>query len=562
MTQPADIRPIIIRENYMPQLSCSILDRQWFALAVFALCALMWGSSGNAQVLPNELKSAVVRVTVTDSARKGQSSTGFLWKMSNGEVRVVSALHGVLHKRLPDRTIRVYCGGSPTKASVSKVYKDADLVLLKPDVPIQGCKMFTDKLQNTDAASLKPPPRTELFTFGWKGAASASTSRYLLKGEVGDGSETLAGLVDNKTTKDALVTLQFPSLQLDMYFVQGPLGGGYSGGPVVDESGRLLGIVDGGLDQGASDYNWLIPASYLAKLETSGDSTIPVVDLKLLDAHFSAGLVEPAGTQTEIAFAPRPQIQNGSRYHFVKTKTRSLAELANTSNDPDGIRKLVRAWESVVGSDVEHRLQFDIFEDMERSLIIAAPVGQVLADGPLPDHPDVYGLRTESDLPGEEIQFEELVPDEEGYQEVATGPDDRNFFPRDPGYFDAYIYDSVKKCQGADAVCTLDVASRHIAQLPNGNKILNFGVYVGKTPPTVPHYFYYSVAVRDNVAFRARAQIQVFPSAKGLFQCTDPSTPCDDTSVALKQLSQMVAAQLTTFGINERPQPPMDLQVF
>jgi hypothetical protein len=161
----------------------------------------MWINSGYAAVLPNELKSAVVQVTVTDGARKGQSSTGFLWQMSNNQVRVVTALHGVLHARLPDRIIKVYCRGSSTTASVSKVYKAADLVLLMPDKPIQGCTVFKDRLQNTNAASLKPKPRTELFTFGWKGSASASTSRYLQKGEVGDGSETLAGLVDNLATK-------------------------------------------------------------------------------------------------------------------------------------------------------------------------------------------------------------------------------------------------------------------------------------------------------------------------------------------------------------------------
>jgi len=539
----------------MSRHSCSNLDRLWFTL-----CALMWINSGYAQVLPNELKSAVVQVKVTDRAGKGQSSTGFLWQMSNNQVRVVTALHGVLHARLQDRKIKVYCRGIPTTASVSKVYKDADLVLLMPDEPIQGCTVFTDRLRNTNAASLKPQPRTELFTFGWKGGASASTSRYLLKGEVGDGSETLAGLVDNLATKKALSTLKFPSLQLDMYFVQGPLGGGYSGGPVVDKSGRLLGIVDGGLDKGASDYNWLIPASYLTNLESSQDSTIPLVDLKLLDAHFSAGLVEPSGTQTEIVFALRPQVQNGSRYHFVKTKTRSLADLANTSDDPEGIRKLLRAWESVVGPDVEHRLHFDIFEDMERSLIIAAPAGQVLADGPLPEHPDVYGLLTESDLPGEEIQFEELVPDEQGYQIVATGPDGENYFPREQGYFDAYVYETVNNCQGEGRKCIFDEQSYRVALLPNRNKVLNFGVYVAKTLPNISTYFYYSVAVQNNLAFRARAQLQVFPSHNGLFQCADPNKYCEDTTVALKQLSQMVAAQLTTFG-NQRPQASINFQV-
>jgi hypothetical protein len=489
--------------------------------------------------------SDVVRVTVTDRNNVGQSATGFLWQTNQ---QVVTSLHAVLHKALPGRTIWVFCNGKATKANVSKVLQKADLVLLRPEKPIKGCKVFKDKLRGLTAASLKPAPRSPLYTFGWKGAASTSTSRDIWKGDTG-GNETLNGLVDNAETIRILRTLRLPSLNLDIYFVQGPLGGGYSGAPVVDRSGRLVGIVDGGLDKGRSDYNWLIPATFLNELVALGVPKIPVVDLKLLENHFSAGLVEPTGTQTEIYFRPQPRaVQRGSRYQFIKTKTRSLASLARTSDDPDAIRQLVRYFGNAVRPDVEHRLRFDIFEDLKRSLIIAVPVGQGLIDGPVPGYPDIRLLRSEADTPGDEIQFEELVPDADGYQRVATGQDGRAYFPRDRGYFNAYIHETVKNCLAGGDQCHYISDTTRAAQFPNGNKVLSFGIFVKPNSDAYPYFFYYSVAVRKNIAFIARAQIQVFPDVEGLFQCASATVPCRDTSIVLKQLSQLVAAQLTTFG--------------
>ncbi len=290
---------------------------------VIVVAIIAFGVSAGAGLASAELEdNDVLRVTVTDANGVGQSATGFLW---GSKSTVVTSLHAVLHVRLPGRKIEVFCRGVPTTAQVDKVLRKADLVLLKTEQPVEGCNEFDDAFAGETAASLKPQHRTPLFTLGWKGAASSVTYRDLLKGRAGD-PETVAGLVDNPTTMKAISDLKMPAMNSDVYFVTGDgLGGGYSGAPVVDTSGRLLAIVDGGLDKGASDYNWLVPAAFLAEIEADGDTEVPAVDLGLLEAHFSAGLVAPPGTQAEIAFAPQPALDEaGSHYHFVKTKTRSL----------------------------------------------------------------------------------------------------------------------------------------------------------------------------------------------------------------------------------------------
>jgi hypothetical protein len=525
--------------------STARMNRRRFAVCVIALCILTWGETVFSQIEPEH----VVRVTVTDRNGVGQSSTGFLWQNNQ---QVVTSLHAVLHKALSGRTIRVYCNGIPTEADVSGVFQRADLVLLTLVKPIQHCKVYKDDmLQGLTVASLKPAANTQLYTFGWKGAASSSTGRNLFKGKVG-GAETLEGLIAYKETKEIIRSLRLPAMNLDIYFVTGDgLGGGYSGAPVVDSSSRLIGIVDGGLDKGTSDYNWIIPATNLIDLikrKEEKETTLPKVDLTLLENHFSAGLVEPPEAQSEVLFRPQPRAaQIGSRYHFIKTKTRSLASLASTSDDPDGILQLVRYFGNALRPDVEQSLSFDIFEDLERSLIIAVPVGQGLIDGPVPEYPDTYLLRSEAATPGDEIQFEELVPDAQGYQRVATGSDGKVYFPEERGYFNAYIYQTVKDCQAGGDQCQYISDTTRMVRFDNGNKVLSFGIFVEPPPDTYPYFNYYSVAVRQNVAFEARAQIQIFPKEEGLFQCKSARVPCKDSSKVLTQLSQLVAAELTTF---------------
>lgn len=543
---------------------CTILRkgrRQWFQLALAASFVLAWGTPATAQIHKEQLKSAVVKVTVTDPSGKGQSATGFLWQSPN---QVVTSLHAVLHLQKPNMTIRVICDGARIPATVVKVLKNADLVLLKPDRPVEGCRVFDDNFRMADAARLKPQPRANLYTFGWKGGASTATSRDLRKSDV-SGTENLDGLIDNRETKKAIVSLKLPSLYLDVYHVGGdPLSGGYSGGPVVDDRGKLVGIVDGGLDKGMSSYNWLIPAVNLSDLQASTDRTVPVVDLSLLGSHFSAGIVEPAGVQTEVAFAPRPAASQSadSRYLFVKTKTRTLAQLANTSEDPEGIRRLVSLFRSVVGPDAEHRLRFDIYEDVSRGLIIAVPEGQGLIDGPMPNYPDIHKLRSEAAGAGDGfIQFEALVPDERGFQRVATF-NGSNYYPKDHGYFDAYVQETLSDCKTLwNNTCVLDDRTHRVARFSNGGKVLNFGFMVHPDDENdTPAYDYYSVAVKDNVAFTAYSRVHIWAGDEGLFQCQTAATPCDDVSTALVHLSQLVAAQLTSFG-DRRPRAPIDLQV-
>ncbi|MGI9272218.1 MAG: trypsin-like peptidase domain-containing protein [Woeseiaceae bacterium] len=536
--------------------------------AIVTLFALSFGSTALAQIGAAD----VVRVTVTDSTNTGQSATGFLWESDR---QVVTSLHAVLHKRLPGRTIKVFCGGVPTVAQVSKVYQAADLVLLTTESPVRGCKVFTDSFRGMSSASLKPDPDTLLYTFGWRGAASSSIKRELKKEEVG-GDETLEGLIPNEKTKDILRALRLPEMSLDIYLVDGDgLGGGFSGGPVVNASGKLLGIVDGGLDNGGSDYNWMIPATRLNDLKDSSSRELPRVDLTLLENHFSAGLVVSSGVQSEIDFATNPNSARpmppsdlsaggepprvGSRYHFVLTKTRTLDSIIRSADAKigGGINRLLSTYRNAVGDDVRHRLSFDIFEDDERGLIIAVPHGQGLIDGPLVSRPDIYQLRSDAPLSGGgDIQYQEIVPDSEGYIIVATANDGKHYYPEDAGYFDAYKEEIIRHCEsGGDQRCGLDPIHRYVGTFPNGNKVMGFGMYIHPTEGEYRYVENHSVAVRGNVAFTAVARAPYHMRRDDLVNCVRLSMNCADSPMALSQMSNLLAAQLITFRSSPRPMP-------
>jgi len=71
-----------------------------------------------------------------------------------------------------------------------------------------------------------------------------------------------------------LARIGFPALDLHILYLEGSLLPGYSGSPVFDPNGRLVGVGDGVLEKGASYMSWIIPAKYLAELESSTSSSL------------------------------------------------------------------------------------------------------------------------------------------------------------------------------------------------------------------------------------------------------------------------------------------------
>jgi hypothetical protein len=470
---------------------------------------------------PSVLEASVVRVVVRGGG-KSFAASGFVWQKPG---QIVTSLHAV-----PGGfEVTVECKGRKASASVAKVLARADLALLTAADGLGGCTPIAQALEQ------KPAPGSELHTFGFHAGAQSGSSRRLHKGFAT--RETLDGLVAGASLAD-IKAFGMPAPDLDIYYVEGGLLPGYSGAPVVDGSGRLIGIADGGLNKGQSDYNWVIPVRYLTELLASGQTQVPAQVAQSGPAHFSAGIAE-ADARTIIEFE-----QYGRKYRFVLTKTRSLAELARTADDPDGVRALLGTFGPALGGNLEERLRFDIYEDEERGLIIAVPEGQSLRLEPDPEDPDFRFLVSEAAPPaGGSLDFQEDTT-----AAVLTW-DSTAISANDARYLSEVVSVILEDCGD----CELDTSSLRMIDFGNGNKILKLGIDAWAEDSDEPEaYLYYSYAVRGDAWFEAQATIDA--RQPGLIRCVAESGSCANSPVALAQLAQLVAAHLTTFANLEGPE--------
>ncbi len=492
---------------------CAALLAAWFS------CLLSMNSF--AQLDPTFLTKHSVRV-VARGVGKPKASSGFLWQNAN---QVVTALHGV-----PKGTqITVECRGAKQAAKVIRALPSADLALLETSGLPASCQPFTRFDAN------KPKPGTTLWTFGYYSGAPGGTSRKFEKG-LGV-PEQIQSLVTGKPLKE-IMAIGMPAVDLDIYYVQGGLLPGYSGGPVVNASGTLVGIVDGGLDKGASDYNWVIPAKYLQTLADQGSSEVPD-SVAAAAAHFSAGIADDA----QAVFTYVDENTNVD-YQWVKTKTKSLFELGQTADDAEGVGHLLDVFAAAAGVTSAEQLRFDIYEDQFRGLVIAVPEGQGLSYSDTEDGMWLTSKNSNGSAGFNGIRFAHAD------WEVSNARD-QIVPPSDPNYFNDFVTELLIDCHTpGETYCTLDEQTVRIIDFGGGNKLLKLGMTsfdYGTQNPLL--YDYYSFAVRGDEPFGAQARINPEGNS-GLFQCLtmNNAEACTDTTAAQQQLAQLIAVHLTTFA--------------
>lgn len=319
---------------------------------------------------PATVDRSLVRVVVSINERESTVMTGFAWKTPN---QIVTSLHGMSK----NGTIKVlYLKDAWRKAKIKKVLQNADLVLLEilpgePAVP-SGVVPIT----NINTAPIRFG--SDVYAFGFNSGASASSSRMLKKGHVNP--EVLASLIPKKD-KDALAKIGFPALDLHILYLEGSLLPGYSGSPVFDADGKLIGIGDGGLEKGASNVSWIIPSKYLADLEASTVTSLPPT-FELLSQLFSAKVTidaladNPEEVENKL-FRPASTAHKSvksSDFEFFMTKNRSLTEMVETSDDPENLLKFSNEMSNDLRIDLDYdQMRFDVYEDIVNGVVLTIP---------------------------------------------------------------------------------------------------------------------------------------------------------------------------------------------
>ena len=307
------------------------------AVALAALAAPAGAQSLDA--LYKRIEPAVVQVRCPGLGIEG---SGFVWNRGD---TVVSALHvvdrcGAIEVYYP--VLKVARG-----ARVLKVLSDADLVLLGVEDAPQ-----TPVLAHT---TQRPSLEEDVYCLGFPLGLRGVLNRIF---RLAYGSDRLKDTVTEQARRE-IRDNGYPSLDLSIAKLGGDsLLPGLSGAPIFNRAGEVIAIGDGGLEQGAINISWGIPASYLGKLLASPTGTLP----RALGSRnlFSAELRADVGTTV-----------TAGRIDLVKLRTRSLTELIATADDQLGLQQL-----SYLFPDIDQAsLRYDIYQEVQSGATVVLPEG-------------------------------------------------------------------------------------------------------------------------------------------------------------------------------------------
>jgi hypothetical protein len=187
-----------------------------------------------------------------------------------------------------------------------------------------------------------------------------------------------------------------PSLDAEVLFLEGGhLTFGHSGAPLIDASGAVAAIVDGGLEQGAADTNWAISAARLPQLAASnepapqdGAGSDNLFSGEVVDA---AELSQPAApppppltgrTSTQpLPAAPSFQVPTIRTYRcgnasLVKTRTREFQQLYASSDGAVSLLQFVNLFGPYLRPDD----RFDIYQELFTGATVVVPAGAPLRE--------------------------------------------------------------------------------------------------------------------------------------------------------------------------------------
>ena len=334
-------------------------------ISSIATAAVFAGASvlGVTSHIASAQSSADSVVKITCTLVDGEANaTGFAWSEPD---RVVTALHAVAGcERI---TVWSEATKRRTTASVFSVRLEADLALLEleRDLGLQPL-MHAETL----------PTREDEFTIWGYPRAIPSLLGNDLEFALGLTFETTLGSAFFQSPDELSDTLEgqsYPTWDTKILRVHSPLQPGHSGAPIVDESGAVVAIADGGLFNGVAGINWSIPAAtYLPGLEQSSDA-------------------EPDGPSSQnnllSAFAPRQErsveFQYGGRDDEAETgvltltRTIPLADVMRFTNadTADLTRDQLDKIEGLLeDADVDlSDLTFDVYEEFEGGATIVVP---------------------------------------------------------------------------------------------------------------------------------------------------------------------------------------------
>lgn len=333
-------------------------------------------------------------------------STGFFW---NDGKTVLTTLHSIastsnISVYIPE--LRVW-----KSVSIKKVFKSGDLISLTVND-------FTSPYFISNRYTARPTVDTKGFTIGYNSGSTKYLDRDFTVGLLQ--GNTLDDLLPS-SAKNEIRNLGFPSLSTEIVYLKASLLHGFSGSPIVDFQGRLMGVADGGLENGAAAISWCIHAGNISRLEASTES-IPNLNQARINSLFAAEEYTEKSEEEE-----EEEYIELNNYKFKKIKTRTFAQLDFTgkfsSMDALGLNQLLLNF-----NEFNYRsFRYDVYLEETTGATIVVPADDVLITdndmltGGSGDVELFISLSQTGNIQNESINFEKnIMP---GYYNNAWFPD-------------------------------------------------------------------------------------------------------------------------------------------
>jgi hypothetical protein len=290
------------------------------------------------------ISPALLRVEARDcGAAKPVAGTGFLW--GSGDQAVTS-----LHVVAGCRNLLVYSEklGRSVAASPTRVLLSADLALLHLAEALP--------LHPAELAPAPPALHEDLAVLGYSlGAPTAGD--HLVR--LAYGSSRLSDLLSSEVSQE-LQRNGTPALTLEVLRLDGVQVPGNSGAPVLNHDGQVVGVGDGGLEQGISSINWAVPAHFVAALPNSTDA-MPT-DTARTRESFAA----------ELESEPGQSLRCG-QLEFRKLRTRPFSRLRQTTDDPLALNQVLNS--AGLAARILPQLAYDVWVNEASGAAVALPAG-------------------------------------------------------------------------------------------------------------------------------------------------------------------------------------------
>ena len=329
------------------------------------------------------------------------SASGFIWKDSS---HAVTSLHVVDGQ---NRITANYVNAdgnivASSRAVVEKVLKESDLVLLRLQNP-----------QNRTPLSINPSSPTVKQSLDALGFPLNIAGYSSTEVKVRFGGNQLRSILPPKVLKKIR---DYPSTTIQILNLEGNLVPGLSGAPIIDNDGKVVGIVDGGLENGAIGISWGIPASHLQRLAQSTVTSLPRT--AGIPELFAADLKADVG-QTQIV----------GKIRLTKLRSRTFQQLAATADDQLGLNQLATFFSMFN----PYSFRYDIYQDIESGATIVVPEGAKISN-----HGDftvasmnnprmeirfqIIRVQNQFDAQNQSVIFEQQLTELDNYSQLVPDP--------------------------------------------------------------------------------------------------------------------------------------------